>query len=64
MVARPPAILAAYWIAVLFLQRGPDTGALPRRLGRVAIVATMALLLGLFALRQIPLTLSVLGFER
>lgn len=58
----PPAILAAYWIVLVAVgeiaSRPPLTR---RRLGTVATLATMGLLLGLFAWRQVPLTLAVLG---
>jgi hypothetical protein len=53
----PPAILAAFWIAYTLAAAGEDR----TRLARAVTLVTMALLLALFAWRQVPLTLRVLG---
>ena len=53
----PPAILAAFAAAYFLLDKrraGP-------RATRIVTLATMAVLLLLFALRQVPLTRAVLG---
>jgi hypothetical protein len=58
----PPAILAAYWIFLVAVGEMTSRPPLTRqRIVTAATVATMGLLLGLFAWRQVPLTAGVLG---
>jgi hypothetical protein len=56
----PPAILTALFIVLTLAERRREPTR--SRVASIAALATMALLLGLFAWRQIPHTLTVLGF--
>jgi hypothetical protein len=57
----PPALLILCWIALTLTAKSDK--ATMRRAGDVALLATMSALLGLFAWRQLPLTLRVLGLQ-
>ena len=57
----PPAILIVCWIILTLSAKGDKTQF--RRVGDIALLVTMGALLGLFAWRQVPLTLQVLGLQ-